>query len=396
MNILIGNTQEFNPQIGGVEKVSTTLAEKFTEMGHTVLFIACIKSKYSKPYTPVVEQIILPDEKCDSDLNKRLLNSTCINREIDIILNQAGNIIEFTRLCSFISKELHIPLISEIHINPMNRISSIRDYKFSSINRYSYLKAIGRMLLMPLRYRSILKQEKILYREVCNLSDKVVLLSKEYLKELNFITGYDNSHKVVAIANPNSSFLNEIFYSKENVILFVGRLDFDHKRPDRLICIWENLYKDFPEWKLKLAGDGPYRQQLKDYVQRKKIRNVEFLGFCDTNKQYAQASILCSTSTIEGLPMVLIEGISYGCIPISFDSYKSVYDIIEDSKTGYIIRSYKLKEYEKKMRLLMADSVLRKKMSKHALEYSHKFGISPISLQWISLFNELTEGVNNG
>jgi len=215
VNILIGNTQEFNPQIGGVEKVSSTLAQKFTEMGHTVLFVACIKSKYSKPYTPVVEQIMLPDEKCDSELNKGMLNSTCINREIDIILNQAGNIIEFTRLCSFISKELHIPLISEIHINPMNRISSIRDDKFSAINRYSYIKAIGRMLLMPLRYRSILKQEKILYREVCNLSDKVVLLSKEYLKELNFITGYDNSHKVVAIANPHSSLLCVNIFSKE-------------------------------------------------------------------------------------------------------------------------------------------------------------------------------------
>ncbi len=396
MNILIGNTQEFNPQIGGVEKVSSTLAHKFSEMGHTVLFIACIKSIYSKPYTPVVEQIILPDEKCDSDLNKRLLISTCITRKIDIILNQAGNIIEFTRLCSFISKELQIPLISEIHINPMNRISSIMDYKFSSINRYSYLKAIGRMLLMPLRFRSILKQEKILYREVCNLSNKVVILSKEYLKELNFITGYNNFHKVVAIANPHSSLLSVSRFRKEKVVLFVGRLDFDHKRPDRLISIWEKMYKDFPEWKLKLAGDGPYRQQLEDYVQKKKIRNVDFLGFCDTSRQYAPASILCSTSTIEGLPMVLIEGISFGCIPVSFDSYNSVYDIIEDHKNGFIIKSYKLKDYEKKLRLLMNNSNLRENMSNEAIESSHKFEIDTIASQWNLLFRELTGRKKNG
>lgn len=59
MNILIANTQEFNPQIGGVERVSTILAKEFQQLGHKVYFLACSRSPYSKEYTPVVPQKML-------------------------------------------------------------------------------------------------------------------------------------------------------------------------------------------------------------------------------------------------------------------------------------------------------------------------------------------------
>lgn len=368
--------------------VSSILAKVFTEMGHKVFFVACLKSPYSKMYVPAVEQTLLPDKTYDSVINKQKLLSVCADKKIEIILNQAGNIAEFTRLCAFVSKEQQIPLISAIHINPLNKISAIKDYKFSAINKFSYLKGFGRMLLMPLRYRRIYMEEQILYGEVCSTSDKVVLLSKGYLKELEYLTGKGYLKNVIAIANPvNSKFLNKPII-KEKIVLFVGRLDFDHKRPDRLICIWERMYKNYPDWKLKFAGDGPFKKQLMDYIVKKGIRNVEFLGFCDTSKQYQNASILCLTSTIEGLPMVLLEGISYGCIPLSFDSFNSVFDVIENNKNGFIIQSYHLKKYEIKLRLLMDNEELRATMCQESIESSHKFEPHSMASDWISLFTE--------
>lgn len=43
MKIAICNVQEFNPTIGGIERVSVSLAEGLIKEGVEVLFVACRK-----------------------------------------------------------------------------------------------------------------------------------------------------------------------------------------------------------------------------------------------------------------------------------------------------------------------------------------------------------------
>lgn len=392
LNIIIANTQEFNPQIGGVERVSSTIAHKLVELGYKVYFVACLRSTFTQNYTPVVEQFILPEENYLSDSNKDKFISICVQNKINIILNQAGNILTFTRLCAIAARECNIPLISAIHINPLNRIHNIKDIKITNLDKWSYLKALRRLLLIYPRSRKIMSEDSALYKDVCKLSDKVVLLSNNYFNELSSFAGLGCLEKTLAIPNPRNDlvFVNN-YNNKEKTLLYVGRLDFDHKRTDRLLAVWKNLYKDFPDWKLKLAGDGPNRDDLQRYVSRNNIKNVEFLGFCNANEHYARAPILCLTSTIEGLPMVLIEGISYGCIPISFDSFNSIFDIIEDGVNGFIIKSYNLRGYEAKLRLLMSNENLKEEMSKKAFVSSKKFDLEVIIKKWTALFEELAK-----
>ena len=59
MKIAICNVQEFNPTIGGIERVSVSLAEGLIKEGVEVLFVACRKSPYSKPYTLPAKQVLL-------------------------------------------------------------------------------------------------------------------------------------------------------------------------------------------------------------------------------------------------------------------------------------------------------------------------------------------------
>ena len=61
MKIAICNVQEFNPTIGGIERVSVSLAEGLIKEGVEVLFVACRKSPYSKPYTLPAKQVLLPN-----------------------------------------------------------------------------------------------------------------------------------------------------------------------------------------------------------------------------------------------------------------------------------------------------------------------------------------------
>lgn len=43
------------------------------------------------------------------------------------------------------------------------------------------------------------------------------------------------------------------------------------------------------------------------------------------------------TSIWEGLPMTLIEAMHYGCVPIAFDSFAALYDLIDNGNNGFII-----------------------------------------------------------
>lgn len=388
MNILIANTQEFNPRIGGVEKISTDLAQALIDMGHSVKFVACIRSPYSQEYNPIVQQLILPSSTYLEKKNIEEFSKYIIENNIEIVLNQAGNILEFTELCAKVTKISGIFLITTIHINPLNTLSALKDFKFSKLNKKDF-KPFIRMILYPYRYFKTLKSERKKYKEIVNISNKIVLLSGRYLGELQFLIGKSYNYKVVDIANFTTKCKVESCEKKEKTILFVGRLDFGHKRPDRIVEIWEKIYNYYPDWSLKIAGDGSFKEQLINYTKKRKIKNIEFLGFCDVDKEYEKAEILCMTSTIEGFPMVLIEASIYGCIPIAFNSFNSLYDVIDSGKNGYIVPAYSKRKYIKILRTLIENDDLRKKIRKETLNINKKFAKEIIVKKWIDLFNEV-------
>ena len=70
MKVAICNVQEFNPQIGGIERVSVSLATELIKQGVNVIFVASRKSPYSKEYELPAKQYMLPN---DLDYAERIL-----------------------------------------------------------------------------------------------------------------------------------------------------------------------------------------------------------------------------------------------------------------------------------------------------------------------------------
>ena len=46
------------------------------------------------------------------------------------------------------------------------------------------------------------------------------------------------------------------------------------------------------------------------------------------------------TSHIEGWPMTLLEAQQYGCVPIVYNTFAALSEIIENNVNGYIIGKY--------------------------------------------------------
>ena len=97
------------------------------------------------------------------------------------------------------------------------------------------------------------------------------------------------------------------------------------------------------------------------------------------------------TSYHQGLPLTLIEAISFGTIPIVYESFTSIHDIIKNGENGIIIPKSTM-GFNKQLMIeeisrLIEDDQLKKRLSYNAYISSRKYDINHIYKQWNILFN---------
>ena len=87
--------------------------------------------------------------------------------------------------------------------------------------------------------------------------------------------------------------------------------------------------------------------------------------------------------------MVLIEAMRYGVVPVAFDSYASVKDIIDDKKNGLLVNPFNLNEYANALSMLMTNVEQRESMAYNSIIKADTFTISNIGERWLQLFEKL-------
>ena len=141
------------------------------------------------------------------------------------------------------------------------------------------------------------------------------------------------------------------------------------------------------DWKLLIAGDGIYLNRYKSYAEENKLKNIEFLGRVNPVPYYREASIFMMTSKSEGFPLTLNEAMQYGVVPLAFDSFASIRDIINDSENGFIIPEMDMKAYSDTLLNLMTDDRLRRNMAMNALDSCKRYLPERIGDMWWKLLN---------
>ncbi len=120
-------------------------------------------------------------------------------------------------------------------------------------------------------------------------------------------------------------------------VLFVGRL-VPNKGPDVLLRALPSLAAAFPEVRVLVTGDGPMRGKLTRLAAALGVADVvEFLGHrSDIPELMKEASVFVRPSTLEGLPLTVLEAMSTG-IPVVATPVGGTPEIVLHGKTGYII-----------------------------------------------------------
>jgi glycosyltransferase involved in cell wall biosynthesis len=100
---------------------------------------------------------------------------------------------------------------------------------------------------------------------------------------------------------------------------------------------------------------------------------------------YRQASLYLMTSRYEGLPMVLIEAMSFGLPLVAYDCKTGPAELIDDGVNGYLVPDDDAAAFSEGVIKLMLDPGLREHFSIAALEKSRRFSPERIYPQWQQL-----------
>ncbi|EAJ6667829.1 glycosyltransferase family 4 protein, partial [Campylobacter coli] len=226
------------------------------------------------------------------------------------------------------------------------------------------------------------KKKKMIF----NRFDTIIILSSRELEK------WKKWHKNIQVIpnflpfiSPKESDLSQ------KVVLSVGRFT-QEKGFFRLIDIWEMVQKNekFKEWKLHIIGDGILKEKIQDKIKIKNLeKSIILKPFTrEIEKEYLKASIYALPSYFEGFGMVLAESSNYGIPSVAFDINTGPSDIIENEKSGFLIKDGNLEEFANRLQILMLDDKLRKQMGQKAKEIIYNnFSKEKIIKKWKKLLD---------
>lgn len=188
-------------------------------------------------------------------------------------------------------------------------------------------------------------------------------------------------------------------YAKSKVLLFVGRLS-DQKGLQYLIGSMPSILRRYPDTRLLVIGEGPYKIKLEENASNLGIeQKIEFLGSmpaADIAKYYNFADIFIipslSTKTgTEALGLSLLEAMASGCAVVG-TNVGGIPFAIKDGYNGILVKQKSSNEISQAVIALLKDREKSKKLGKNAAELIRKdYSWERVSKDFIKLYKNLLQ-----
>lgn len=157
-------------------------------------------------------------------------------------------------------------------------------------------------------------------------------------------------------------------------LLVLGRM-VKHKRIEHAIDVASRLRARHPGLRLRVVGDGWWRDQVRDYIAAQGAQDyVDLLGFVDEetkHRELASAALLLVPSVKEGWGLSVVEAASHGVPAIGYREAGGVSESIEDGTSGLLVDD--LDEMTRAVDGLLTDTVLLRELGDNALARSVRF-----------------------
>ncbi|MFP4458370.1 MAG: glycosyltransferase family 4 protein [Candidatus Zixiibacteriota bacterium] len=177
-------------------------------------------------------------------------------------------------------------------------------------------------------------------------------------------------------------------------LLFVGRL-VPRKGVRYLIEAMASLLEEI-DVELTIIGDGVLFDELSDLAETLKVNDkVEFFGFVSHEeklKTYYNSDLFVlpacfdDNNDTEGLGMVLVEALSYGC-PVIASKVGGIVDIVKDGKTGLLFEEKSPEAIKNAVLTIFEDPELYMRLARDGAEFvKAKFDSKNIAKRIIKVY----------
>lgn len=315
--------------MGGVERIISTLANNLCK-NNEVYVISKHKNRETTffHYDDKVKIIYLKDKRKNSFFKRNKNNF-------------------FNKLSDYISYKFSNLIVHYINDDVKKILDSADCIIFGRVDVYldfiSFLKkkkiksriivrdAINLKLFEKNKKRKMLKYFP-------NNVDDFIVSSNESINLYNEFFPKDMKMKIHKIYNPLGITPKGKYNFESKTIVSLGRFDIQ-KGYDDLIHAFKIVCNCFPDWKLKIYGNGPLKESMENLIKSLGLTNN--IELCNSTNNIVSvlnnSSIYVMTSRYEGYANMLVEAMSCGMPVISYNWYTGVDDIINDKKNGEIV-----------------------------------------------------------
>ena len=380
--------------LGGAEEVSRQTTCLFSDLGiHTHFFAEThIAAEWALPADPLIDLSLLPQGmRLWTKESALYLVRAFKERGVKVLIIPIALRNDYLPLI----RAAGIKIIYWCHSSPLWELIDRRE-RASYKAHHPWYKNLYSLTLRRLRLAlSSAEKLRTRYRDLVRQVDCFITLTPEYVQEFVSALGLDEEEASRFAVMPNMAFLpkHQPIPAKDRPkkILFVGRLSYADKRPDRVLQIWEKVCQYLPDWEVEIYGKGSEEKFLRRMIQEKQPPRITLKGYiADATAVYASGAILMMTSTYEGWGLVLSEAQASGVVPIAFDSSAGIRELIgKDSTYGCLVAPFDLDAYAAQLRRLCQDVELRNRLSQAAQTHCLDYSPERMRSRWEEIFSQL-------
>ncbi|MEW6676326.1 MAG: glycosyltransferase family 4 protein [Pseudomonadota bacterium] len=202
--------------------------------------------------------------------------------------------------------------------------------------------------------------------------------------------------RMVVMPNPVEAALSPADVGTEKrqyVLLSVGRLD-AQKDQATLLRAFALLTGQYPDWRLRIVGEGALRLQLERLAGQLGLEGVlDMPGVTAAiSEEYQAADLFVLPSRYEAFGLATAEAMSHGLPAVGFADCPGTNELIIDGRTGCLVRTGadRVQNLADTMSRLMANAPLRREMGKSAREeIGGRFSLQVVGDRWEALLQSM-------
>lgn len=176
--------------------------------------------------------------------------------------------------------------------------------------------------------------------------------------------------------------------SQTKTILYIGRLE-KRKAVAYLLKAFELIQNENLDFRLKIVGDGPQKEELQELTKQLKLNNVDFLGQVDEAEKInllQTSEVFCSPAMYgESFGIVLLEAMASGCVVVA-GSNPGYENVMSGAGQISVVNPKDIKEFSRRLTILATDENLREVWLNWAKNEVQQYSYETIVSKYLKLY----------